>query len=553
MLRPQSELDGLWDFALVTRGTQLPHTYDRQLAVPGCWECTPGLETYRGKAAYRKMITLPCRANLRLEFKGVSHTADVYFDGKRVAHHYNAYTPFSVVLPNVKQGNHTVEVLADNTFGAHSALHIPNDYYSYGGITRPVVVETVPDVFIERVVFVPACTGKNWQADIRLIVNNIGRAPVKVRLQVTLAGQIIELPAVSIRPGKQTVKTRTAFTAVKPWGSSSPHLYTLKTLLFIDGREQPVDDLIERVGFREMKLVGRKLVINGKPFFLKGFNRHEDHGQFGCAIPFPSMVKDLELMRDMGANAVRTCHYPNDELFLDLCDELGVYVWEENHARGLDLEQMEHPLFDQQCADCNREMVEYHVNHPAIVIWGVLNECASHTPAGAQKYARQFKQIRALDPSRPVTFATCHPFTDRCLGREDIVSLNLYARWYGDTATGPHYLRIKKWLEKAGGQGKPVILSEFGAAALYGFHENTRVKWSEERQADILKECIEVYGSRPEITGLFIWQFADCRVVDGKWSLTRTRGRNNKGVVDEHRRPKLAYETVKKLYTAIKR
>ena len=99
----------------------------------------------------------------------------------------------------------------------------------------------------------------------------------------------------------------------------------------------------------------------------------------GAAIPYPLMVQDMELMIDMGANMVRTSHYPNDERFLDLCDERGIFVWEENHARGLNLQQMQHPNFQQQCEDCNREMVINHYNHPSLIIWAILNECASDT------------------------------------------------------------------------------------------------------------------------------------------------------------------------------
>ena len=128
-----------------------------------------------------------------------------------------------------------------------------------------------------------------------------------------------------------------------------------------------------------------------------------DSGMCGCAIPLQLMVQDLDLMRDMGANAVRTCHYPNDELFLDLCDERGVLVWEENHARGLDLEHMMNPNFDIQCENCIREMIENHYNHPSIVIWGILNECASETEEGRKKYAAQYAQIRRMDQSRPTT------------------------------------------------------------------------------------------------------------------------------------------------------
>lgn len=134
------------------------------------------------------------------------------------------------------------------------------------------------------------------------------------------------------------------------------------------------------------------------------------------------MVQDMDIMQDMGVNALRTCHYPNDERFLDLCDERGILVWEENHARGLVLEDMQNPNFDKQCEDCITEMIENHYNHPSIIIWGILNECASETEEGRVKYKKQYEQIKNMDISRPTTSATCRHFTDICLGLPDIVS-----------------------------------------------------------------------------------------------------------------------------------
>lgn len=147
-------------------------------------------------------------------------------------------------------------------------------------------------------------------------------------------------------------------------------------------------------------------------------------------IPVQLMAQDLDLMADMGANAVRTCHYPNDERFLDLCDERGFLVWEENHARGLKLHDMQNPNFERQCEDCIREMIENHYNHPAIVIWGILNECASDTPEGRVMYQKQFEQIKSLDTTRPTTTATCQHFKDLCLDLPDVVSFNIYSGWY---------------------------------------------------------------------------------------------------------------------------
>jgi len=551
-IRPSVELDGLWDFSPLPPNGKFPKRYDCRLPVPGCWESHPAFRSYRGRGAYRRRFQLDNDTALRLEFKGVSHTADIFLDGRKIGHHYNAYTPFQVVVPRVTGGTHELVVIAGNRFNEQSALHIPNDYYSYGGISRPVVLEQIGDAFIERLRFVPSVRSGRWSARVEVVVTNVSRRAARVRPCGALAGTTLAFGAKTVAPGATTTFGRVfAFDRVTPWSAGNPALYLLDMRLY-DGGSVPCDDLIERVGFRTVSVRGRRILVNGAPVFFKGFNRHEDHPAVGCSFPVQLMAADLALMRDMNANAVRTCHYPNDELFLDLCDELGFYVWEENHARGLKLEHMRNPHFRRQCSDCNREMVTSHFNHPSIFIWGLLNECASNTPGGRAMYKEQIRQIRGLDKSRPVTFATCHPFSDLSLGLEDIFSLNQYARWYGDSDPEELYLKTLRWAVKAGARGKPVIMSEFGAGGIPGLRDPARMKWTEERQAEILEETMRAYLSRPEICGLFIWQFCDVRVCDGDWSLRRPRTMNNKGVVDEFRRPKLAYETVKRIYGGVR-
>lgn len=540
-VRQQKELDDIWDF---TREDGREY----RLPVPGCWEQHPELLNFRGKGTYRRKIHLPKEANLRIEFKGVSHTADVYFDGVHIAHHYNAFTSFSGIVKNAAPGEHELRVEADNSFGEHSALHIPNDYYTYGGITRPVVLEEIGDVYVERLRFTPILIENQWQAKIEILVKNIGEKEENADFAVSLAGREFAVAVESLKPGEERlVSAEQDFPGVSPWSGKEPKLYFLSVRLMQEGR--CVDDLIERVGFRQVELKGRKLCVNGEEVFLKGFNRHEDYGVIGCAIPPQLMAQDLDLMQDMGANAVRTCHYPNDERFLDLCDERGILVWEEKHARGLDLEKMQNPNFERQCRDCIREMIESHYNHPAIIIWGILNECASETPEGREMYAKQYGRIREMDTTRPVTSATCRHFTDICLDLPDIVSFNIYSGWYQDVPVKGRHEEEMDWIEQAGGKGKPVIVSEFGGAAIYGYRDRGRCKWSEERQADIIRENLEVYKSDERLSGVFIWQFADCRVTEeGGWAATRARCHNNKGVLDEYRRPKEAYDVVKEMY-----
>ncbi len=536
-VRQVRELDGMWSFKARGREYSLP--------VPSCWEQHPDFINYRGKGVYKKNVYIAQTGNIRLEFKGVSHTADVYFDGEKIAHHYNAFTPFSAVVRNVGKGEHQIKVEVDNTFGVHSALHIPNDYYTYGGITRPVAMENIADVYIKNVHFSPYIKSGKWNAKIEVNIGNLSDNTINVRVQSNLAD--VEMSS-EISVGEDTtVVLEHEFDNVKARSDSEPNLYMLNTILSVDGED--TDDFIERVGFRTVEVRDSKIYLNGEPIYLMGFNRHEDYAVDGCAVTLQHMVQDMDLMWDMNANAVRTCHYPNDERFLDLCDERGIFVWEENHARGLVLENMQNPNFERQCEDCIREMIDNHYNHPSIVIWGILNECASETEEGRRIYRQQYEQIKSIDSTRPTTSATCRHFTDICLDLPDVVSFNMYSGWYQDCPIDERNNQEIEWIQKSGGDNKPIIVSEFGAAAIYGYRDRMRCKWSEERQADIIRENLEVYMNDSRITGVFIWQLADCRVTeDGGWFATRARCHNNKGVLDEYRRPKIAYDTVKEMF-----
>lgn len=551
LVRSQTELSGhLWEFTPLD-GPRAGQSYPA--FVPGCWESLPGFRNYRGRAIYRRRFN--GSGNLRLEFQGVSHTADIRLDGVPVAHHYNAYTPFSALIPNTAPGEHLLEVLVDNRFGPDSALHIPNDYMTYGGITRPVTVETVGNAFLESVHYTPIYRDGFWYCQVQACVTGVSAAGT-LDLEIELNGVQHALGSVRPVPGKQTwVSGEIKVGAVRSWTPDTPVLYPAAARLILDGHA--VDDLLDRVGFRTVTVQGRQIFLNGQPLRLRGLCRHEDWEGFGCALTPAHMQQDLALLRDLGANAVRTTHYPNDQRFLDLCDEQGILVWEENHARGLVEEDMRNPHFDCQCKDCNAEMVAAHYNHPCIIIWGILNECASETEYGRNCYQTQLAQLRELDTSRPLTFATCrfHHDTrgenfvldDICLDLPDIVSFNMYPLWYFDCAVSRFLAQVHEAVDSGPGTGKPFLVSEIGAGAEYGFHADEEEKWSEEYQAAALEQQLTVVLSDPLCTGVFIWQYADVR-VSREWFARRPRSHNNKGILDEYRRPKLAYSVVKRLF-----
>lgn len=542
-IRASKELTGkLWDF-IPCQGEFAGKVY--QVATPSCIENYPDFESYRGEGIYR--TSFYAERNVRLEFKGVSHTAAVYLDGKEIASHYNAYTIFDAVLPDLPQGMHTLEIKADNRFSEKSALHIPNDYMSYGGVSRSVVLEQIADVYIGYVHVTPYKKEHKWQAEIEVQLINISDKAQVIDVETEIAGQNYIWAKVALAAGeKRAITTEVRFEQVQEWNMEQPALYYVTTKLLQNGK--PIDDLIDRFGFREVSVSGKQICINGRAVRIKGVCRHEDHPQFGCALPFSAMQADLQLIRHLGANSVRTVHYPNDEIFLDLCDEQGILVWEENHARGLSEEDMRNPYFEEQAENVIREMIPAHYNHPSIYIWGVLNECASETEYGKTCYEKQLNLVKKLDKSRPHSFASCKFKTDICLGLPDVVAYNLYPQWYHDTPAKEYVDEIYQWIQdKTEGKDKPFLIMETGAGGIYGYRSPSKVKWTEEYQAQALEKQIHAVLDYENCVGIYIWQFCDVRVSE-EWFATRPRTMNNKGIVDEYRRRKLCYEVVKEIY-----
>ena len=545
-VRKQTELSGrLWNF-VAEEGDRAGQVM--KVAVPSCLETYPGFENYRAKAEY--FTEFEAAGNVRLEFKGVSHMAWVYVDGNEVARHYNAYTPFDAVIKNLKPGVHTLKVVVDNSFKDEYALNRPNDYMSYGGISRGVVLEEIGNIYLDGIHVTPLEAKEDgWLAKVEVFVNNISDRAGIVELEIGLHGTKLVERGLSAAPGKSTLLEKNVFfEGVRAWSMEEPNLYNISMKLIQDG--EVVDDLIDRVGFRMVKVTKDRVLINGRAVRIKGFCRHEDHPQYGCALPLEAMAYDLNLIKDMGGNSVRTAHYPNDERFLDLCDELGILVWEEHHLRAGDVSLVDNPHFEEQCEQVIEEMITYHYNHPSIYIWGIMNEFASDSPKARPCYEQQYALIRKLDSSRPCSSASCKFNKDICMDLPDVVSWNIYPYWYEDVSAADKIDDVYKWTRDEGnGGGKPFLITEIGAGAIYGFRSPDHDKWTEEYQAETIEKQLTEVMAYTDCMGLYIWQFCDVR-VNREWFASRPRTRNNKGIVDEFRRRKLSYDVVKRLFLA---
>jgi beta-glucuronidase len=207
-----------------------------------------------------------------------------------------------------------------------------------------------------------------------------------------------------------------------------------------------------------------------------------------------------------------------------------------------------------QIANANA-MVASSVNHPSVFCWGVFNEGHSHEPACRDGYAKLLGHLRELDPTRPVTYACNHPHDDVCLDLADFIAINCYPGWYHGTIEEiPHHLdRIVASLAEKGQGDKPLIFSEIGAGAIYGWRDWNETRWTEQYQAKLLEMVIRtMFMDRSDICGLSIWQFCDIRTAqDPNRAIKRPRAFNNKGVLDEYRRPKPAYDVVKRLFAEL--
>ncbi|NUQ90982.1 MAG: beta-galactosidase [Glycomyces artemisiae] len=544
VLRPVTDLDGVWDFAYlgdVEPDDVDPATlvFDDVMAVPGCFDATPAYAGRRGLAAYRTRVAVQPGLQ-RLVFEGVQHWCRVLWNGEPIRDHAGGFTRFTAETRS-DGGEAEVIVLVDNRFGERSPLHMEHfDWYHFGGISRSVALHRLGPVRIDALA-VDTLSVDDRRVEVR--IDYTADAPATVPLALSCDGRALLAEDVDLDTAGTLVRT-VEIPWAAPWTTAEPHLSVLAA-------ELGGDDLRERFGLRRIAVEDARLTLNGEPLTLLGVNRHELHPQFGHAQPAGLLVADVQQLKDLGANFVRGSHYPLDPLFLDLCDEAGLLVWEESIGWQYPVEHLTDPAFvEAQLAHID-EMVAAARNHPSVILWGILNECPSWSEAGYPVYERLLGRLRELDATRPVTYASLNAHDDKCFDLVDVVSANTYPGWYwGDVPGIPAELdRIAAHVDALGHAGKPLIISEIGAGAVPGWNDANRSLWTEDYQTDLLTTVVDHVIGHDRISGLAIWVFGDFRTTEHRdMLLKRPRGVNDKGVVDEYRRPKQSYGAVRERF-----
>jgi beta-glucuronidase len=338
------------------------------------------------------------------------------------------------------------------------------------------------------------------------------------------------------------------------WQPGRGYLYTLEVQLVRD--DEVFDSYEQTVGVRTAEVRGTEFLINGEPFHFRGFGKHEDMPVTGKGHDNAWMVHDFRLLDWIGANSFRTSHYPYSEDVLDYADRHGIVVIDETAAVGLNM-GLGGGIFGAQGyqtyspetinddtqrvhAQAIRELVARDKNHPCVVLWSIANEPESDTE-GAEEYFRPlFDVARAADPTRPVGFVNVMLAPHgKCRVSQfgDVLMLNRYYGWYvntGDLASAE--IAWREELEAWATDGKPIIITEYGADTLSGLHSITPQPWDEEYQVAYLEMNHRVFDSVSAVVGEQIWNFADFKTTPG---IMRVDG-NKKGVFSRDRKPKSA-------------
>lgn len=571
--RKRYSLDGIWNFKQgeYAPGVDARLSAENLMVVPSSFNdvaVDSEKRYYIGDSWYERTFAVPSLESdeeLVLRFGSVTHQAKVYVNGQLLGEHVGGFTPFEVRIPEeLTNGNELLISVCANNILDHTTLPVGNyseevlpdgsvkkkvvenfDFFNYAGIQRPVQLLVLPKARIEDIV-VTYDVHEN-DATVKVAVEHTANGATA---KVTLLDENGEVVA------KGEAGSELEIANVRRWEVLDAYLYTAKVELFAG--EELVDEYEELFGVRTIRVENGQFLVNDKPVYFKGFGKHEDSYVNGRGFNEAVNLMDLNLMKSIGANSFRTAHYPYSEEMMRLSDRMGFLVIDEvpavglfaNFTAALDLvgggknslktwefyETMEnHKLV-------LRELVTRDKNHACVVLWSVANE-PDGAGEGADKYFEPLvKYVKELDPQkRPTTVVNimmATPERDLISPYIDVLCLNRYFGWYvnhGDIEGARVGLRneLLKWQEKY--PDKPIIMSEYGADTLPGYHSNWDVPYTEEYQERFHQMNHEVFDEVKNFVGEHVWNFADFET--NSYTLIRIQG-NHKGLFTRDRNPK---------------
>jgi beta-glucuronidase len=528
--KPQSESE-LVEYDFDTSG---------QLHVPGDWNTQrESLLFYEGSVWYKRSFdyTTSRKNRLFLHFGACNYFAAVYLNGEELGEHEGGFTPFDFeITDRVRaQGNFLV-LRVNNTRGKDQVPTVNTDWWNYGGITRPVTLVEVPETFVQDYL-VQLEKGSTHQIKGWLLLNG-------PQLQQTVKIRIAETGLVQTVHTDSKGRGEFSFGAdLTLWSPENPKLYAVEIA-------SETDQVIDRIGFRSIEARSTDIVLNGKPVFLRGISIHEEApSRPGRAWSEDDARTLLSWARELGCNFVRLAHYPHNESMLRMADQMGLMVWAEVPVYWTI--QWENPQTLHNAESQLHEMIARDQNRAALIIYSVANE----TPVSdaRNRFLRQLIQdAHSADPTRLVSAAlqahevmerdriTIH-LDDPIASDLDVLGNNEYIGWY---SRRPDEADSIDWVSR---YGKPMIMSEFGGDALFGYHGDARKRWTEEYQENLYEHQLAMLKRIPYLRGMSPWVLKDFRsprrVLPGFQDYF-----NRKGLFSDHGEKKKAFFVLQKFY-----
>jgi beta-galactosidase len=439
----RGSLAHVWEVWRPANTGDAPMSWD-PVEVPHCFnarDCVdPDAPYYQGHGWYRTYVPaenpFPGGRTL-LHFEGAGQKTTVYVFEEEVARHVGGYDEFTVDITDAlartkptPQGI-PVAVFCDNGRDREMIPSNESDFSLYGGLYRYVNLVHVPAVSLERVLLEPSVDKARISVRARLANPRQLPGPVEMKIElVDPAGK--HVGAVARKTAQWTGLAEIAsfpLTALALWSPDEPRLYQVVVTLTTPHGSQSIT---ERCGLRSFEFVKQgPFKLNGQRLLLRGTHRHEDHAGLAAAMPEELIRKELTLMKEMGVNFIRLGHYQQSRVVLELCDELGILVWEEiPWCRG----GLGGPRFKQQARDMLRAMIDQHRNHPSIILWGLGNEndwkpgdFETYDEKAIRAFMTELNQLaHAQDPSRKTCIRRC----DFCKDVVDVYSPSIWAGWY---------------------------------------------------------------------------------------------------------------------------
>ncbi|WP_308366270.1 MULTISPECIES: glycoside hydrolase family 2 TIM barrel-domain containing protein [unclassified Microbulbifer] len=509
-----------------------------KLQVPGDWNTqNKELFRYEGSVWYHRKFTVDKRKNKNyvLYFGAVNYIAKVYLNGELLGEHEGGFTPFQFnVNDNLKDGENSLVVKVNNRRELDYIPTMSTDWWNYGGITRSVKLLELESGYISdySVVYAPGS-----EPAIKAYFKATGDYSKKSKVQFRIPELGINATVALDKDGKTEVIIPAD---PKLWTPEDPKLYGIE--IAFKGRK-----VVDRIGFRTVDIDGKEILLNGEPVFLRGISIHEESPKgAGRAWSEEDARTLLSWAKELGCNYVRLAHYPHNEAMLRIADEMGLLVWAEIPVYW-DIQFGSEEVY-KKAETQYTEMLTRDKNRAAIILWSIANETPKDE-VRTEFLGKLVDKVHSLDPTRLVTAAINTQSTteygrridDPFAEKVDVIGINTYCGWYEDT---PEECANYRWVSD---YNKPIIVSEFGAGALQGFHGDEHQVFTEENQALVYRYNLEMLDNMKDLRGVSPWILKD--FLSPRRPLANIQDYwNRKGLLSENGVKKKAWYVMKDWY-----